>query len=251
MEIGVDFWHMANVAGPDFNLHVPEFESAFAYTLDAIRHGLVLVAADGTRYVDETETRRHGKIPFHGIFIHDFMPLPIHAIFDEKARLRGPLYTMYHRGWNFMVEGYKWSKDNSEELAKSWIVKADTIRDLAVKIKKNPDTLEKTLNRYNGFCTAGVDSDFGRTKKYLLALETPPFYAVELVPSFTNTQGGPRRNKFAQILDTEGKPIPRLYSAGEFGSLYSHCYQGGGNVGECIAFGRIAAENAVALKPWK
>ena len=61
-----------------------------------------------------------------------------------------------------------------------------------------------------------------------------------------NTQGGPRRNKHAQIVRPDGSPIPRLYSAGEMGSMYSYLYQGTGNIGECFAFGRIAARNAVA-----
>ena len=37
----------------------------------------------------------------------------------------------------------------------------------------------------------------------------------------------------------DGTPIPRLYSAGELGSIYSYLYQGTGNIGECLAFGRI------------
>jgi len=251
MEIGTDFWHMANLAGPDFNVRVPEFQSSFGYTLASSRNGMILVAADGTRYVDETYARRHGKIPFHGIFIPDFMPLPIHGIFDEKVRLAGPLYAAQHFSWNFQVEGYQWSRDNSKEVDKGWIVKADTIRELAAKIKKDPDVVEKTVNRYNELCAAGADTDFKRPKQYLKPLTNPPYYAVELTPAFTNTQGGPRRNKNAEILDLKGKAIPRLYSAGEFGSIYSHCYQGGGNVGECISFGRIAGQNAHAQKRWK
>ena len=78
----------------------------------------------------------------------------------------------------------------------------------------------------------------------------PPFYAMEMVPGVLNTQGGPRRNKNAEIVDPEGRPIPRLYGAGELGSMYSYCYNGGGNLGEAIAFGRIAGENAAALSAW-
>ena len=37
----------------------------------------------------------------------------------------------------------------------------------------------------------------------------------------------------------------RLYSAGEFGSVWSNKYEGCGNIGECCAFGRIAARNAL------
>jgi predicted oxidoreductase len=74
--------------------------------------------------------------------------------------------------------------------------------------------------------------------------------AVELSPSMLNTQGGPRRNARSQIVRPDGSPIPRLYSAGELGSIYSHLYQGTGNIGECLAFGRIAGRNAAAEQPW-
>jgi predicted oxidoreductase len=84
----------------------------------------------------------------------------------------------------------------------------------------------------------------------LAPISQGPFYAVELVPSMLNTQGGPRRNARAQIVRPNGDPIPRLYSAGELGSIYSYMYQGTGNIGECFAFGRIAARNALAESPW-
>ena len=54
-----------------------------------------------------------------------------------------------------------------------------------------------------------------------------------------------------QIVRPDGQPIPRLYSAGELGSIYSYLYQGTGNIGECLAFGRISGRNAVAEKPWE
>ena len=48
----------------------------------------------------------------------------------------------------------------------------------------------------------------------------------------------------AQIVRPDGTPIPRLYSAGELGSIYSYLYQGTGNIGECLAFGRVSGRNA-------
>jgi predicted oxidoreductase len=47
------------------------------------------------------------------------------------------------------------------------------------------------------------------------------------------------------------RPIPRLYSAGELGAIYSYLYQGTGNIGECLAFGRVSGRNAAAETPWK
>ena len=78
----------------------------------------------------------------------------------------------------------------------------------------------------------------------MAALDAPPYYAMALTPAFVNTQGGPRRDENAQIIGANGHPIGRLYSAGELGSIYSFLYQGGGNIGECFAFGRIAGRNA-------
>jgi predicted oxidoreductase len=83
----------------------------------------------------------------------------------------------------------------------------------------------------------------------MAVLEAPPYYAMELTPSFVNTQGGPRRNKDAQVIGIDGRPIARLYSAGELGSIYSSNYNAGGNVGECFAFGRVAGRSAAREKP--
>ncbi len=52
----------------------------------------------------------------------------------------------------------------------------------------------------------------------------------------------------AQVVHVDNTPVPRLYSAGELGSVWGMFYQGGGNIAECIAFGRIAGVNAAAEK---
>jgi len=84
----------------------------------------------------------------------------------------------------------------------------------------------------------------------LVSLENPPYCAVDLWPGGPNTQGGPRRNSTAQVLRAGGTAIPRLYSAGELGSIYGMLYpMGGGNLAECIIFGRIAGEQVSKEKP--
>ena len=44
--------------------------------------------------------------------------------------------------------------------------------------------------------------------------------------------------------------LPRLYSAGELGSIFSYLYQGTGNIGECLTFGRASSRHAVAEGFW-
>ncbi len=144
---------------------------------------------------------------------------------------------------------YTWSKDNSAELAKGWIKKANSIAELAQIIKLDPKVLQETVYRWNMNSAAGHDPDFGRTRM-VAPIEGPPFYAMEVTPHFVNTQGGPRRNAKSQILQVNGEPLPRLYGAGELGSIHSYLYNSGGNIGECLAFGRISGRNAAAEKGW-
>jgi predicted oxidoreductase len=135
-------------------------------------------------------------------------------------------------------------------LGKGWIRRADSIPALAALLGLDPAALADTVRRWNRSCDAGHDAEFGRTLM-LEPIAVGPFYAVELSPSMLNTQGGPRRNERAQIVRPNGTPIPRLYSAGELGSIYSYLYQGTGNIGECLAFGRIAGGNAAAEGAWE
>nr|WP_246561232.1 FAD-binding protein [Geobacter grbiciae] len=109
--------------------------------------------------------------------------------------------------------------------------------------------MRDTIKQWNASVRAGKDTLFGREIKEnsdLAMIHTAPFYAMEIYPSLANTQGGPRRNERAQIVDPFGDPIPGLYGAGELGSLWGLIYQGGGNIAECLAFGRIAGVNAAA-----
>ena len=57
---------------------------------------------------------------------------------------------------------------------------------------------------------------------------------------------GPKRAADGAILDCNGEKIPGLYAAGEFGSVWGYLYQGNGNVGEAMAFGRISARSCLA-----
>ena len=80
-------------------------------------------------------------------------------------------------------------------------------------------------------------------------IDSPPYYALELWPGIISTSGGPRHDKDSRVLDHGGNPIPRLYAAGELGSLFGWLYEPGGGLCECIVFGRIAGKNAASEHP--
>ena len=175
----------------------------------------------------------------------------MYMIVDHTLFSSGPLYDKHpSHGWTQIIERYDWSEDNSREIAKGWVKTAESLADLASQVGLDANTLCNTVSRWNRDCDAKTDADFGRSLM-LAPIVAAPFYAVELSPSMLNTQGGPRRNERGQIVRPDGTPIKRLYSAGELGSIYSYLYQGTGNIGECLAFGRVSGRNAAAETPWE
>ncbi|MGH7047782.1 MAG: FAD-dependent oxidoreductase [Stellaceae bacterium] len=255
MSVGADLWHMNNYAGPSMALKVPEIRTSFSmqalHYSKEIAGGMIVVGPDARRFTDEKYKTRHGKIPVNGCWLPLSTPCPMYLIFDHAMFSAGPLYDKHpSHGWTQIIERYEWSPDNSAELAKGWIKTAASLTALGAVLDLDPARLAQTVARWNRDCDAGQDRDFGRTLM-LSPIVAPPFYAVELSPSMLNTQGGPRRNEKGQIVRPDGSAIPRLYSAGELGSIYSYLYQGTGNIGECLAFGRVSGRNAAAEMPWE
>lgn len=255
MSVGADLWHMNNFAGPSMALKVPQVRTTFSmaalHFAKEPRGGMIVVGPEGTRFTDEKYRTLHGKVKSAGRWAPLATPCPMFMVFDHTLFSDGPLYDKEPRqGWTPVVERYEWSEDNQAELAKGWIKRAATVAALAETLGLPAAALEQSVKRWNAHCRAGADTDFGRTKMFA-PIGAGPYYAVQLSPSMLNTQGGPRRDERSQILRPDGSPIPRLYSAGELGSIYAYLYQGTGNIGECFAFGRIAGRNAAAEQPWR
>ena len=230
-EVGADLWHMSNSAGFNWGFQ-PEGQPTAVRSLK-LGNGII-VGPTGERFMNETTSARHGKINYGGRWISMPTPLPAYYIFDNIAAA--------------IPVSASWSENNAEEVEKGWIVKADTIEELAAKINIDPAALKATVDKYNGYVAAGEDLQYGRSAEKLVAVSEGPFYAIEIGPTMLNTQGGAKRNEKAEVLDVNGNPIPHLYSAGEMGALFADMYNGGGNLGECVAFGRIAGANAAAQK---
>lgn len=254
LSVGADLWHMNNYAGPSMALKVPEYKTSFSMAPLHFSHqqpgGMIVVGPDAKRFTDEKLKTLHGKIKQSGRWVPSPAPCPMFMLFDHALFSSGPLYDKKPvMGWSRIIERYDWSEDNGAELQRGWIKQAASIAALARAIGLDPLALGNAVERWNIDCASGKDQDFGRSKM-LTALRQPPFYAIELSPSMLNTQGGPRRNEKGEIVRPDNTPIARLYSAGELGSIYSYLYQGTGNIGECLAFGRISARNAVAESRW-
>jgi tricarballylate dehydrogenase len=76
-------------------------------------------------------------------------------------------------------------------------------------------------------------------------LDTPPFEAYAVTCGVTFTFGGLRVDTNAQVLDTDLRPIPGLYAAGELvGGIFYHNYPGGTGLMSGAVFGKIAGASA-------
>ncbi len=256
-QAGADLWHMNNaLAGIGAILVDDDDLGRVPVSVSLYSAPYILTDQQGKRFMNESIRARHGLgekeylIFFDTLNTQSFPRIPCYAILDSRVLKRPLVFTGMKMGWYNWYSKYKWSSDNSAEIEKGWIIKGDTIQELATKLDIKPDSLEKTVTTYNQFCDTGVDPEFGRPKMGLTKIDQAPYVALKIYPIMYNTQGGPRRNTSCQIVDPFNNPIPRLYSAGELGSFWGWMYNGGGNNSECLVTGRIAGTNAASLKSW-
>lgn len=134
------------------------------------------------------------------------------------------------------------------------ILKADTIKELAEGLGLDADTLEATVDKYNGFCEIGVDEDFFKRPGLLIPIEKRPFYGeLSNAPTLLIVCGGLRTNLKMQVLDTEDKVIPGLYAVGTIvGDMFANYYSfmpSGINLGAtCVTFGYLAGKDIASSK---
>jgi len=269
MDMGADLWHM-NCISAGFTMKFPEQPFAFAPTVrggdpglqlgassslsgtEPLRHtcGYIIVDKTGHRFTNENYKMHHVNYELGGYDSRglNFPRIPAYWIMDQKRIADSPLPPV-DRGSAGPVGFYRWSEDNKKEIEKGWISYADTIQELGRNLGVHADNLQETMKNYNSYCRSNDDPEFRRRPDSLIPLDTPPYYAVKLWPGGPNTQGGPRRNHKSQVMNVEGDPISGLYATGELGSVFGMLYTGGGNLAECIAFGRVAGENSAKEKP--
>ena len=237
-KVGADLWHM-NVFEGGFGTNSCGYAAengGLAHQVVTLAHNpmntgaTVIVGTDGERFGNEAEIPRHGHLYENGIWENPHYPNVIYLIMDQTQ-------------YDLAVSEGALSDDY-----KDTVLSAATIEELAEKTGCKPETLKDTIESFNTFAEGGKDYKHNRSADYMRAFDGKMYYAMPMSGLMLNTQGGPRRNENAEVLDTNGNPIPHLYSAGEMGGITSCMYQGGTNIAECIIFGEIAGTNAAAAK---
>lgn len=234
--VGADLWHMASFESNNFEFCDEELGVTWLWG-NHLRG--ILVGENGKRFINEFQLggAKHGHLEYGGTWQAPALPEKSWQVVDSTIFAEGPLYP-------------SWSPDGAFEIEKGWILKADTLEELAELMGLEGDAaaaLPQTVADYNGFCEQGRDWAWDREKD-LVPLAEAPYYAVRLTHAVVNTQGGPVKNERGEVLDTYGNPIPHLYEAGEFGDVWPERYQSACNLGGGMIFGRISGRNAAAVK---
>ena len=220
-----------------------------SHTLDLSKPHVIMVDASGQRYVNEAlaymelgqtmfARNRQGKA------------LPSWAIFDSMHRRR---YT-----WGMAMPG----QPPVEWIESGFLKRADTIRDLALQCGVDPDGLEATVARFNGFVAKGRDEDFGRGNRgyeqmngdpsihpnpNLGTIAKAPFYASPIMQGDAGTCGGVVTDADARVLRPDGSVIEGLYAFGNVAAnVFGRSYPGPGiTLGQSMIFGYRAALHAI------
>jgi len=125
-------------------------------------------------------------------------------------------------------------------------IEAGTIEELEEKLGIANGNLIETVHKYNSYCDAKEDPEFGKDANLLIPVRTPPFKAESLAPMRHHTMGGlVTEGTSTRVMDRWGKVIPGLYAAGEVtGGIHGSNRLGNNATPECIVFGMLCGRNA-------
>lgn len=175
--------------------------------------GDILVNREGNRFTDESFYRAVAQAALEfDARTERFKNFPFFLIFDRDHREKFP------------VGGVLPGQPLPEGLG----AQAETLGDLAEKLGIDPNGLEKTVVRFNGFARQGRDLDFHRGElsmaeeeigvkpsRGLGPLERPPFYGIRLTFAAVGVgNAGLMIDGDARVLGARGDAIPGLYAAG-------------------------------------
>ena len=216
------------------------------HLLERGKPGVIAVALDGRRFTNESQN------------YHDF----VQAMFRSRTGDREivAFYVCDHRAFRRYGLGVArpWPLPYRQYLRTGYLKRGATIQELAAVIGIDPDELERTVDRYNAHARLGRDPEFGKGESEydisqgdptqspnpcVAPLETPPFYAVKILPGDLGTFAGLRTDRHGCVLDLAGRAIPGLFAVGnDQASVFGGAYPGGGaTLGPAMTFGYLAA----------
>lgn len=136
-------------------------------------------------------------------------------------------------------------------ITKKFVIKADTLEELARGLGLPEKTFKETVARYNKLVAAGEDTDYGKEKFRLSPVNQGPYYGAKTTGQILCTMDGIQINTHMNAIDTEGNPIPGLYVIGnDSGSYFANEYPNlstGMACGRTVTCGRLVGQYLAKL----
>jgi tricarballylate dehydrogenase len=210
----------------------PKFDGGITTRLDSVPYSIV-VNRNGERFYDEGEDVWPKRYAIWGRLIAQQPGQIAYSICDSRAF---PL---------FMPSVFP-------------AIKADTLEELAVKMKLDPGKVRETVDGFNRAVKPGqvfdnlrldgnaTDGLTPNKTNWARAVDRPPFYGYPLRPGITFTYLSVRVNDKAQVLMDNGQPAGNLFASGEImsGNILGKGYLAGFGMTIGTVFGRIAGQEA-------
>jgi succinate dehydrogenase/fumarate reductase flavoprotein subunit len=209
----------------------------FPHFFDRGKAGYIAVTDDGRRFISEARSY-HDFVPALAEACRDKAEIACHLIADSDAIRR------YGLGAAPPAPGRL-----GPHVKSGYIVRAETLSELASKCGIDRDQLLATIDRFNAGAAEGVDAEFGKgTDVYerfngsagvspnpcVQPIGKPPYYAIRLVSGDIGTFAGLRTNVDARVIDSSGAIIEGLYAVGnDAASFMGGSYPGAG-IGPCF-----------------
>jgi len=169
--------------------------------LDLVASAGVVVGLNGTRFMDEGQ----GGVYMANRIAALADPLSAVAVFDDAV---------------WQVAGRDFILPANPHLieAGGTLLRADDLPSLARSARIDADGLCATIAAYNAALDAGTAKSLPTPRTAVRyqpqPVRKPPFYAAPLCAGITYTMGGVLTDGDGRVLDSENRPIARLFAAG-------------------------------------
>jgi 3-oxosteroid 1-dehydrogenase len=224
-------------------------------TYERTMPGGLMVNRHGKRFTNEASNYNAFGAAFHeqDVSRFEYANLPCWLIFNQEFYSKYPFV-------GGLVDSFAEGMSPPQ-----WIVRGNTLAELANRVGIDPDGLEASVTRFNAHSSGDhpTDPDFrrgesandiwwgdpafrGDRRATLGPLGPGPYYAVEVKSGALGTKGGPQTDTDAAVLDVDGNIIDGLYAVGNvMASPMGMTYGGaGGTLGPGMIFGYRAGKHA-------
>ena len=162
-------------------------------------------------------------------------------------------YVIYHdllkqdvpQGWG-IIDADNADAQVLEDSESQYVLKAETLDELAELMGVPADNLKKTVESYNACVEKGEDTEFGTAIERMDAITDGPYYAFILSPITFSSLVSVKVDGNCRVLNTDGEVIPNLFAAGDMvrgGNITSYFFDARG-VGTAVYTGDLSAQTA-------